>query len=259
MGVMVLEYLRPSLVKILTGAGFDFLFIEKEHGIFDSHALPDFILSARDNRMPVISKIAELNRPEVTRLLDAGVVGIQLPRTESRQQLLELVEYVKYAPIGTRPGAPCFGNVDYSWASVYAEDGRRWLKNANDSTLIVAHIETALGHENAEEIISTPYLDMVYVGPYDFSISMGHPGDYDHPRVANGMRDILKVCQKHGVPFGTTPSGPKSAEAWIAAGAQFFDVVDELALIDAGARQTVNLYRKMNSEARAPKRRRARR
>ena len=56
-GAMVFEYLRPSLVKIFRRAGFDFIFIEKEHGIFDSRELPDFVLSARDNRVPVISKI----------------------------------------------------------------------------------------------------------------------------------------------------------------------------------------------------------
>lgn len=245
LGVMVIEYLRPSLVKIMARAGFDFIFIEKEHGIFDSRELPDFVLSCRDNNMPVISKIGQLNRPEVTRMLDSGVIGIQLPRTESRAQIEELVNYVKFAPVGSRAGAPCFGNVDYAWASTYPVEGQAWIREANDSTLIVAHIETELGYRNAEEIITTPHLDMVYIGPYDFSISMGHPGDYDHPKVANAMREILELCKKHGMPFGTTPSGPKSASAWMEAGAQFFDIVDELALLDAGARQTVSNYHDM--------------
>jgi 2-dehydro-3-deoxyglucarate aldolase/4-hydroxy-2-oxoheptanedioate aldolase len=134
-GAMVFEYLRPSLVKIFKRAGFDFIFIEKEHGIFDSKELPDFVLSARDNKVPVISKIGQLNRSEVTRLLDSGVVGIQLPRTESREQLSELIEYMNFPPIGSRAGAPCFGNVDYSWASDYDVGGRGWQKGANAATL----------------------------------------------------------------------------------------------------------------------------
>lgn len=239
LGVMVMEYLRPSLVKIMRNAGFDFIFIEKEHGILDSPVLPDFVQCARDNAMPVISKVGDLNCAEVTRLLDCGVVGIQLPRTESREQLLELTEYVKFKPLGRRPGAPCYGNVDYSWPSVYTEQGRGWFENANDSTLMIAHIETELGYKNAEEIITTPYLDIVYVGPYDFSISMGHPGDYDHPDVAGPMMEILELCKRHGKPFGATPTGPGSAPKWMAAGAQVFYPVDELALVDAGARKTV--------------------
>ncbi len=248
-GAMVFEYLRPSLVKIFANAGFDFIFIEKEHAFFDGHELPDFVLSARDSGVPIISKISTLNRTEVTRLLDAGVVAIQLPRTESREQLITLTDYMKFAPLGTRAGAPCFGNVDYAWASVYEEDGRSWLKNANECTLMVAQIETKKGFENAEDIITTPHLDMLYVGPYDFSISMGHPGEYDHPDVAGPMREILELCKKHMIPFGTTASGPESAAKWIAEGAQFFDVIDELGLIDKGSREVVSLYRKLGDES----------
>ena len=189
------EYLRPSLVKIYRHADFDFIFLDKEHTFWDGSEMTDFVLCARDNQMPVISKVGELNRAEVARLLEAGVVGIQLPRTESREDLMTLIDYVKFPPIGTRAGAPCYGNVDYIWP----EDSKAWLKNANASTVITAHIETALGYENAEQIITTDHLDMVYVGPYDFSISMGHPGEYDHPHVKKAMGEILDLCRKHSV------------------------------------------------------------
>ena len=240
LGGMVYEYLRTSLVKIYKHAGFDFIFIEKEHAFFDGPEMADFVLCARDNRMPVISKIGELNRPEVARLLEAGVVGIQLPRTESRQQLMSLIEYTKFAPLGTRAGAPAFGNVDYHPPA----DDKAWLKKANQSTVIVAHIETALGYENAEQIVTTPHLDMVYVGPYDFSISMGYPGQYDHPRVIKPMREILALCLKHKVPFGTTASSPRAGAEWISRGCRFFEMVDELSLLATAATQTVAAYRR---------------
>lgn len=241
LGAIAAEYLRPSLAKIFRNAGFDFIFIEKEHGFFDGSEITDFVLSARDNQMPVISKIGELNRPEVARLLEAGVVGIQLPRTESREQLMSLIDYMKFPPSGTRAAAPCYGNVDYQVPS----DERAWLKKANQSTLVVAHIETALGYQNAEQIVSTPHLDMVYVGPTDFSIAMGYPGEYDHPRVKKPMHEILDLCLQHSVPFGTTASGPKAGARWIARGCSFFEIVDELSLITTGATQTVAAYRRL--------------
>ena len=239
LGGIVSEYLRPSLVKKYRYAGFDFIFIEKEHAYFDGSEMTDFVLCARDNQVPVISKVGELGRPEVARLLEAGVVGIQLPRTESREELMALIDYMKFPPAGTRAAAPGFGNVDY----VSPEDDKAWLKKANQSTVIMAHIETAMGYENAEEIITTPDLDMVYVGPYDFSIAMGYPGEYDHPRVKEPMRDILDLCLKHKVPFGTTASGPESGAKWIAEGCQFFELVSELSLISAAATQAVAAYR----------------
>ena len=236
---MVTEYLRPSLVKIYRYAGFDFIYIEKEHTFFDGSEMTDFVLCARDNGMPVISKVGELNRPEVARLLEAGVVGIQLPRTESREDLMTLIDYMKFPPNGTRAGAPCYGNVDYLWPA----DSSAWLRKADESTVVMAHIETALGYENAEQIITTPHLDMVYVGPYDFSIAMGHPGEYDHPRVKKAMQEILDLCLKHKVPFGTTASGTETAIEWIARGCQFFEVIDELTLIGEGATEMLAAYR----------------
>jgi len=239
LGGTAAEYLRPSLAKIYARSGYDFVFIDKEHMFFDGAEMTDFVLCARDNNLPVISKVGEVNRPEVARLLEAGVTGIQLPRTETRDDVDALASYIKFPPVGTRAGAPCYGNVDYVWP----EDDAAWLRKADQSTLIVAHIETALGYENAEEIITAPHMDMVYVGPYDFSIAMGRPGDYDHPDVRRPMEKILRLCRKHGVAFGTTPSGPDAGRQWIRKGCGFFELESEQGLIAAGAAQAVATYR----------------
>ncbi len=241
LGGIVAEYLRPSLVKIYAHAGYDFIFIDKEHSYFEGAEMTDFVLSARDNNIPVISKVGELNRSEVARLLEAGVVAIQLPRTETRAQVLELADYMTFPPVGTRAGAPEYGNVDY----LPPTDDRAWMRKADQSTLITAHIETPLGYENAEEIISTPQVDMVYVGPYDFSIAMGHPGDYDHPQVRKAMEKILELCLKYKVPFGTTPSGSRAAARWVSKGCRFFEMDSELGLIASGAKQIVDKLRRL--------------
>ena len=237
-GAMVIEYLRPSIVKIFRNAGFDFIFIEKEHGMFDGSELPDFVLCARDNGIPVISKVGELNRPEIARLLDAGVVGIQLPRTESSDQIAELVDLVKYPPIGSRAGAPGYAGTDYT----YPKDHADWLRCSNASTTVIAHIETEVGIGNASEIVASPQLDMVYVGPYDTAISFGHPGEYEHPDMKAALRGVLNLCLKHSVAFGTTPSSPKSGMDWIKQGCRFFELTDELALLHEAASAAVSPY-----------------
>ncbi len=63
---------------------------------------------------------------------------------------------------------------------------------------------------------------MVYVGPFDFSIAMGHPGDYEHPDVAQPMSRILELSRKHRVPFGTTVSNAEIAAQWVRRGCSFF-------------------------------------
>lgn len=239
LGATATEYMRSSLVKFYCAAGFDYIFIENEHVIFDGPALADFVMCTRDNGIPVIAKVGDLSRAETARLLEMGITGIQLPRTESREQLLELYDYVKFAPQGSRAGAPIYGNVDY----IHPANDRAWLKKANDSTVIVVHIETKLGYENIEEIVTTPGIDMVYVGPYDFSISMGQPGNYDHPKVAGAIRDILKLCVKHKVPFGTTTSTPKASGALVKKGCRFFHLADELSIVNVASQQLYDDYR----------------
>jgi 4-hydroxy-2-oxoheptanedioate aldolase len=252
-GGILSEYARASLVKLYCLAGFDFLFIENEHVLLSPTDMVDLLICARDNKLPVISKIPQLERATTCKYLDNGCVGIQLPRTESRHDLEVLLGYMKFPPYGTRAGAPCFANVDYAWPA----DHQKWLRKADESTVLVAHIETAEGYRNAEEIITTPHLDMLYVGPYDFSLSMGHPGNYTHPDVLKPMNRILEICLAHKIPFGTTASSLEGAEYWMKRGVQFFEAVDELGLIAEGSRELVAQYRKIESHKQGPGRKKA--
>lgn len=242
-GGMVVEYARPSIMKLYQQAGFDFVYIEYEHGYFDTPVLADTVLAARDSGLPVIAKTPQLERAAVAKLLECGGVGIQLPRTESKGQVETLRSYIKFPPVGTRAVAPGYGNSDY----IQTESLKTWMDDQDAETTLVVHIETKQGYQNAEEIISTPGVDMVYVGPGDFSIEMGHPGKFDHAGVVKPMEEILSLCQKHGVPFGTTASSVESAGRWISRGARFFETMDERAFICQGATQLVNEYRKLTS------------
>ena len=117
------------------------------------------------------------------------------------------------------------------------------MADQNQETTIVVHIETRLGYENAEQIITTPDVDMFYVCPGDFSVEMGHPGDYDHPDVAGPLQEILALCVQQEVPFGTTPSSAESARRLVAQGARFFEAVDESTLIYEGAARLIRDFR----------------
>jgi 4-hydroxy-2-oxoheptanedioate aldolase len=241
LGGILAEYARPSLAKLYRQAGFDFLYIEYEHGAFAPTSLADTVLCARDNGLPVIAKTPQLERAEVARLLESGVIGIQLPRTESRAQVETLRGYLKFPPAGSRAVAPGYGNSGY----VQPASWKNWMSDQDAETVLVVHIETKIGFEHAAEIISTPGVDMVYVGPGDFSIEMGHPGEYEHPGVAGPMARILDLCSQHSVPFGTTAANLESAGAWIKRGARFFETVDELTLIFEGASKLVREYREL--------------
>ena len=234
------EIVRPSIVKYYEQAGFDFVYIEYEHVFFSPTDLADTVQAARDNGLPVIAKTPQLERAEVAKLLECGVVGIQLPRTESREELETLISYLKFPPNGTRAAAPGYGNSD----TIIPEDHGAWLKEQDEETSLVVHIETKVGYERAEEIVSTPGVDMVYVGPGDFSVEMGHPGNQEHADVRGPMEEILEICKQHNVPWGTTAANVEDAERWVSQGALFFEAEDEKNFIIEGAARLVDAYRR---------------
>ncbi len=231
---------RPQIVKIFQHAGFDFVYLEYEHTYFSPADFADTVQSARDNGLPVIAKTPQLERQEVAKLLEAGVVGIQLPRTETRAQVEELRDYIKVPPKGTRAVAPGWGNSDFQ----DVHDWKTWIKEQDQETLLVVHLETRKAYDNAEEILSTPGIDMVYCGPGDTSIEMGHPGDYLHPDVEGPMKRALEICKKRGIPWGTTAANATSAAQWVSNGALFFEADSEMGFMRTGARQLMDEYRK---------------
>ena len=244
LGAMINEYSRPSLAKIYKEAGYDFLFIDYEHLFFDFESLYDTVLAARAYGLPPIAKTPQLERAEVAKLLDSGIVGIQLPRTESKEQIEELISYMKFPPNGTRAAAGNLGNTDYKPVS----DWKQWLIDQDQETTVVVHIETKLGYKNAEEIISTPEVDMVYVGPGDFSIEMGQPFDWAHPDVTTPIKEILNICNKYGVAFGTTPANLTIAKELVTKGMRFVEDGGELGFITKGSQEKVKGYRDMLAE-----------
>ena len=238
-GGMVCEYTRPSLMKLYQQAGYDFVYIEYEHAYFGMTELADSVVAARDNGLPVVAKTPQLERQEVAKLLECGVVGIQLPRTETREEIETLIDYIKLYPKGSRASATGYGSSDY----IKPTDRQGWIAGQDAETTLVVHIETRTGYANAEEIVSTPGVDMVYCGPGDTSLEFDHPGDWDHPEVRGPMERVLDLCQQHGVPFGTSVKGHDAAARWIGKGALFFEEASELDLISRGAKAIVDGYR----------------
>ena len=230
-GGTVSEHLRPSVVKAFRDAGFDFIYIENEHAWFEPSRLSDFVLCARDNGLTVVAKIPQLERGETARLLEMGVIGLQLPRTENRQEMETLRSYMKFPPSGTRASATGYGNTMYA----KPPDKRTWYDEANAETLLVGHIETGAGADKADEINSTAGLDVCFVGISDLSLDLGMPGRYKDPEFQTAVQHIFDASQKHNVARGLPGISYDQTKYWIDRGVQFFECVSELDLIRNGA------------------------
>ena len=242
-GVTTQHVTTAWLARIWKNSGTDFVYVEYEHGFMNEANLAEFVLSCRLNGLPVVAKVPECSRTHTAKLLECGVTGIQLPWTESREQIDRLVGYVKFPPIGIRAAAPGMGNCDYN----LGVNGREFIEAANRETVVLAHVETRQGINNLDAILSNPHVDVLFLGMYDLSVSYGQPGDFRHPDVAAAVEIALAAARRHGKTAGMYVPDAKTAEPWIAKGMRFFETASEVDLIDCGAKQAVKQFRQLSS------------
>ena len=224
------EYFRPSVVKVFAGAGFDFLFIENEHASIDPQQLADFVLCSRDNGLEVVAKLGDLNRADTARLLDMGVMGIQLPRSESPEDMATLFDYMKFPPVGSRASATGYGNTLYAKV-----DKNVWYEKTNGETCLVCHIETRRGVENIDAIARVSGVEVCFIGSSDLSLSYGKPGQYKAPDFLATVQHVLDTCAGQGITRGIVGSDYDSTRYWIDRGVTFFECASDLELMRSGA------------------------
>lgn len=242
-GMTTQHVTQPWLAKLWKASGCDFVYVEYEHGFFNEEQLASFVLCCRAQELPVVAKVPECTRTHVAKLLECGVIGIQLPWTESREQIDKLVSFVKFPPVGIRAAAPGYGNVDYN----LNVDGARFIEEANRQTIVLAHVETLTGIENISSILENPHVDVAFLGMYDLSVSCGHPGDFNHPAIAEAVERVIHAANARGKAIGMYVPNADIAKRWIARGVTFFETASEVDLIAEGSRTLIQALRTARS------------
>lgn len=195
-----------SLAECLGHTGLDFFIVDTEHGPFDVESTADFIRAAELNAITPLVRIKEISRSAVLKMLDIGAKGLIIPCVETVEEVKNLVEYGKYFPLGKRGFAPAraagFGFKEF------AKNVPTYFETCNRETLLIPQCETLGCLKNIEEIVNIDGVDGIFVGPYDLSIAMGKPAQFDNPELIEAIQLILETCRKAGkysFIYGGTP------------------------------------------------------
>jgi 2-keto-3-deoxy-L-rhamnonate aldolase RhmA len=203
---------NPVVVRILANAGYDFLFIDTEHNLI----APDMMLYVvQMARACGISPIIRPNDNEyhlVASALDSGADGLIVPRIETVEQAQRLVSYAKYPPLGVRG---CGGTAFFDYKSPNWGEGLPWL---NEQTLIAPQVESVKAIENLDKILDIPGIDAIIVGPQDLSISLGVPGQHNHPTEVAAIERVIAICKAHKKPCGIVVASGELAKPWVEKG-----------------------------------------
>lgn len=216
----------PEAVRILAAAGFDWIFIDAEHGAFDVETIQDLSRVATDNDLVPIVRVASMEYDLVARALDCGGLGVIFPRVESVELLAQAVSWTKFPPMGIRGFGLTPTHVNYKKATI-----PEILEHVNRESMVVLQIETQRALDMRDELLSVPGIDAVMVGPVDLSISLGVAGDFQHPKMVAAMELIRDSCIKHGVAPGTQTRSLQLAKFWRERGMRFLGCASETGML----------------------------
>lgn len=203
-GTMIFEFASPGLPQMLVNAGCDFVFYDLEHSGFSISDMKTQFALCRGLGLTPLARPPGKAYQYAARLLDAGAFGLLFQMVESAEEARELVNWTRYPPAGQR-GA-IFGGAHDDYGHMPMAEA---ALAANDRTLVCALIETAQGLANVDEILAVDGIDVAHLGHADLSLSLGIPGQFDHPDLQRGIDAIAEAAQRHGKTAASLAPTPK--------------------------------------------------
>lgn len=190
-GMMIRQARDPGAPALFAAAGYDFVFIDMEHGNYSMETVADLIRGAKSVGIATIIRVPHLETYFISRVLDAGAEGIMVPMTSTKEQAERIVRYSKYAPLGGRGFGGQMGHSDYK--PVKAAE---FMREANENTLVVAQIETREAIENIDAILSVEGVDVGLIGPNDLSISLGVPDQLNSETMNRAIEKVVDTAKE---------------------------------------------------------------
>lgn len=231
----ILSLNSPDVAELLSGIGFDWLFIDAEHSTLDPHHL-SAIFQAVGDTTPCVVRLPALDEIAVKKTLDAGAAGLLVPQVHNAGQVELLVRWGRYYPAGSR-------GLGFGRAQGYGFKVSEYLETANENILLSVQAESAEAVQNIESIVQVPGLDAVLVGPYDLSASMGLPGQVDHPEVKAAIQRVADVCKGAGMPVGIFGMTTEAVKPYLEQGFRFIVTGVDTVLLGNAARQLLQNLR----------------
>ena len=233
-GTMIHEARNPEIAHLLAAAGMDFILVDTEHSSPDPETIQNLTRGAKAADLVPLARVTENEYFLISRTLDMGVMGVMVPRVDTREEAERAVASVKYPPQGRRGFGMRPVITDYESTTV-----REAVEWSNENTLVILQVESGEAIENLDEITRVPGLDVSLVGLNDLSISLGVPGDFKHASVLKAVERVFEVCTKNGVSPAVHGSSLEAVKRYQEMGMRFLMVGTESRLLLRAATDAV--------------------
>lgn len=192
-GTMMMEFATTGIARIAAAAGAQFAVFDMEHTGWSMETVRMLMATSRAADLVPLVRVPTLQYHFIARVLDVGAMGVMVPFVANADQARAIVASAKYPPEGRRGCAFTIAHDDYGGGDVAAK-----MAQANRDVMLIAQIESVEGLENVEAIAAVPGIDVLWIGQFDLTASMGIPGQFDHPRFHAATRSLLDACARTG-------------------------------------------------------------
>jgi 4-hydroxy-2-oxoheptanedioate aldolase len=184
------------------------------------------------NVIPIV-RASDSTEISIAKPLDLGALGIQIPQVTSGNMAKACVRAARFFPKGER------GVCRFVRAARYSSMPREEYFLTANETLIIIQLEGKEAIADIDNILKVEGIDIVFIGPYDLSQSLGVPGQVSHPLVTKAMNDIVKRARSLGITVGTFTDTPQAAEMWRKAGVQYISYSVDVGIFSNACTQLV--------------------
>jgi len=203
-----------SIFEMVSVMGFDGIWMDLEHHSYSLETAGNFIRATRVGSADILARIAKGEFMRMGRLLEMGAQGIMYPRCSNASEAVEVVRWAKFAPLGERgfDGA----GADAFYTGIPMDE---YVRDANEETFVVIQLEDPKAIEQAEAIAAVEGVDVIMLGPADFSVLSGIPGQFDHPSIEKSLNKIAQAAANTGKHWASTAADTNSAKGLLQRGA----------------------------------------
>jgi 2-dehydro-3-deoxyglucarate aldolase/4-hydroxy-2-oxoheptanedioate aldolase len=211
-GTFVFEFNTTGIARIASEAGAEFVLFDMEHTGWSIETIRTLIATTPASIVPLV-RVPAADYQFIARVLDMGAMGIMVPMVESVEHAERIVRAAKYPPEGRRGAAFGIAHDDYRGGDIL-----QTIASANREQILIAQIETVGGLECVEQIAAVEGIDVLWIGQFDLTSSMGIPGQFDSDDFKNAVERVSRACREHGKTAGFMSLCVEEAERMRSAG-----------------------------------------
>ncbi len=229
LGTCITDYYGTEVVTIMKAAGMEHFFIDTEHSRASFSDIQTLVRVAKAAEVTPLVRVTWNEYPYIARTFDCGAMGVVCPRVDSVEEAKRIVDCIKFPPLGNR---------GYGLRSIVTDldfhGARAEMDSSNEETMVILQMETQNFVDQVDQITAVPGVDATMVGPFDLSVALGIPGEFEHPKFWAAFDKMVEACEKNGVAPGVHAGNAEMLQKCKDHGARFLTCATDASMLQRG-------------------------